>query len=47
MGADSKKRISIDIVWMIAQVFNANIDDLLNRDLTAPTKDLKKVISFV
>lgn len=47
IGVDSKKRISIDIVWMIAQIFNVNIDDLLNRDLTAPTKDLKKVVSFV
>jgi len=47
MGSESKKRISVDIVWMIAKLFYINIDDLLNRDLTAPTKDLKKVVSFV
>lgn len=47
MGTDSKKRISIDIVWMIAELFKVNIDDLLNRDLTAPTKDLKTVVDFV
>lgn len=47
MGTDSKKRISIDIVWMIAELFKVNVDDLLNRDLTAPTKDLKTVVNFV
>lgn len=47
MGAESKKRISIDIVWMIAELFKVNVDDLLNRDLTAPTKDLKTVVDFV
>lgn len=47
MGADSKKRISIDIVWMIAELFRVNVDDLLNRDLTAPNKDLKTVVDFV
>lgn len=47
MGTDSKKRISIDIVWMIAELFKVNIDDLLNRDLTVPTKDLKTVVDFV
>ncbi len=47
MGADSKKRISIDIVWMIASLFKVNIDDFLNRDLTAPTKDMKKVVAFI
>ena len=47
MGAESKKRISIDIVWMIAELFKVNVDDLLNRDLMAPTKDLKTVVDFV
>lgn len=47
MGADSKKRISIDIVWMIASLFKVNIDDFLNRDLATPTKDLKKVMAFI
>lgn len=47
LGRDSKKKMSIDVVWNIADLFNVNIDDLLNRDLTAPTGDMKKVIDFV
>ena len=47
IGNDSKRRLSVDVLWKIAELFHINIDDLLNRDLTAPTKDLKQVISFV
>lgn len=47
MGADSKKRLSVDIAWKIAKIFQVNMDDLLNRDLTAPTKDLKTAVDFV
>ena len=47
IGNESKRRLSVDILWKIAELFRVNIDDLLNRDLTAPTKDLKQVVSFV
>ena len=47
IGNESKRRLSVDILWKIAQLFRINIDDLLERDLTAPTKDLKQVVSFV
>lgn len=46
-GNESKRRLSVDSLWKIAELFRVNIDDLLNRDLTAPTKDLKQVVSFV
>lgn len=47
IGNESKRRLSVDILWKIAELFRVNIDDLLNRDLNAPTKDLKQVVSFV
>ena len=47
IGQDSKKRLSIDIAWEIADLFQINLDNLLNRDITTPTKDIKQVVSFI
>ena len=47
INPDSKKRLSIDIVWKIAEIFQVNIDDLVNRNLDSPTKDLKQVMDFL
>ena len=47
IGNESKRRLSVDILWKVAELFRVNIDDLLNRDLTAPTRDLRQVVSFV
>lgn len=47
LNEDSKKRISVDIVWKIALVFNVNIDDLINVDLGAPTKEILTVKDFI
>lgn len=47
MGKDAKKRLSIDVVCKIASMFNINMNDLLNTDLSAPTKDMKKVVDFI
>ena len=46
LGKDAKKKLSIDVVCKIANIFNVNLNDLLNRDLTAPTKDMKTVVDF-
>lgn len=46
-GEDSKKRLSIDVVWKIARAFNVNIDDLVNADLSEPTGQLKEMLDFV
>lgn len=32
VNPDSKKRLSVDIVWKISAVFQVNVDDLLNID---------------
>lgn len=47
LNEDSKKRISVDVVWKIALVFNVNIDDLINVDLGAPTKEILTVKDFI
>ncbi len=44
---DSKKRLSVDVVWQMCRVLNVNIDDFLNRDLSVPTKSLAEVLDFL
>ena len=47
MGKDSKKRLSIDIVWKIAKLFQINVSDLVNADIDPPVEALQPVIDFV
>ena len=47
IGNESKRRLSVDILWKVAELFRVNIDDLLNRDLTTPTRDLRQIVKFV
>lgn len=47
MGKDSKKRLSIDIVWKIARLFQINVSDLVNADIDPPAAALQPVIDFV
>lgn len=44
---DTKKKLSIDVVWKISKYFKVNIDSLVNGDLTEPAKDAKKVVDFI
>lgn len=46
VNPDSKKRLSVDIVWKISVIFQVNIDDLLNIDFQFPTQSLRDVIAF-
>ena len=46
MNPDSKKRLSVDIVWKISAVFQVNVDELLNIDFQVPTQSLSDVIAF-
>ena len=46
VNPDSKKRLSVDIVWKISAIFQVNVDDLLNLDFQVPTKSLCDVIAF-
>lgn len=47
VGTESKRKLSVDALWKIAGLFQINIDDLLKRDITSPTKDLKTVAEFL
>ena len=47
VGTESKRKLSVDALWKIAGLFQINIDDLVKRDITAPTKDLKAVAEFL
>lgn len=47
IGAESKRKLSVDALWKIAGLFQINLDDLVKRDITAPTKDLKAVAEFL
>ncbi len=46
VNPDSKKRLSVDIVWKISVIFQVNVDDLLNIDFLIPTQSLCDVIAF-
>lgn len=46
VNPDSKKRLSVDIVWKISAIFQVNVDDLLNIDFQVPTQSLSDVIAF-
>lgn len=46
VNPDSKKRLSVDIVWKISTVFQVNVDDLLNIDFQVTTQSLSDVIAF-
>ena len=46
VNPDSKKRLSVDIVWKISVIFQVNIDDLLSIDFQVPTQSLRDVIEF-
>ena len=46
VNPDSKKRLSVDIVWKISAIFQVNVDDLLNIDLQIPIQSLCDVIAF-
>lgn len=47
LGAEAKRRMSIDSVWKISELFQVNIDDLLTRDLSKPTESINLVIDFI
>ncbi|MBQ6132772.1 MAG: helix-turn-helix transcriptional regulator [Lachnospiraceae bacterium] len=44
---DSKKRLSIDIVRNLAELFHVNIDDLISRPLYGTSKDMETMIKFL
>ena len=43
----SGKKMSIDVVWKIARLFNVSLQDLLEKDLDAPTANRDLVSQFV
>lgn len=47
LGADAKRRMSIDSVWKISELFQVNMDDLLTRDLSKPTEAINPLIDFI
>lgn len=47
MGPDAKRRMSIDSVWKISELFSINIDDLLTRNLASPTEAIIPVVEFI
>ncbi len=47
MGPKAKKRLSVDVLVQIAEVFHVNINELVNRDYTAPVKSVSRVFSFL
>ena len=47
VNPESKKRLSVDIVWKICSIFEINIDDLLNRDFSLPEQTIVPVIEFL
>ena len=46
VNPDSKKRLSVDIVWKILVIFQVNVDDILNIDFQVPTQSLHDVIDI-
>lgn len=46
VNPNSKKRLSVDIVWKISAIFQVNVDELLNIDFQVPTQSLCDVIAF-
>lgn len=46
INPESKKRLSVDIVWKISEIFKVNVDTLLNTDLKVPTQSMNDVIAF-
>ena len=46
INPESKKRLSVDIVWKISEIFQVNVDTLLNIDIQVPTQSLNDVIAF-
>ena len=47
IGNESKRKLSVEALWKIAGLFQINIDDLIRRDISEPTKDLKTATSFI
>lgn len=47
VNPDSKKKLSIDVVWQIAKLFSVNMSDLLDRDLSEPPKTVIPVVKFI
>ena len=47
LNPESKKRLSVDIVWELAEFFDVSINDLLNRDLTLPAKGVEETVDFL
>lgn len=47
MGPKAKKRLSVDVLVQIADVFHVNINELINRDYNAPVKSVSRVFSFL
>ncbi len=47
LGTDAKKKLSIDVVCKMANLFQVNIESLLYSDFTEPVKDVKKVSKFL
>ena len=47
IAPDSGRRLSVDIVLRLSRLFNINMDDLLNTNISAPTKDLKQAVDFI
>ena len=47
INPESKKRLSIDVVWQISKLFSINMSDLLERDLKEPPKTVTPVVQFL
>lgn len=46
-GPESKRKLTADTLWKIAEILQTNIDDLLNKDISEPGRDLKTVYEFI
>lgn len=44
---DSKKKMSIDVVWKISKIFDIDIYSLISRDLSMPKKGIDLIADFV
>lgn len=45
--ADTKKKMSIDVVWKIAQLFEVGIKDLVSKDLSMPEHGMIMLTKFI
>ncbi len=46
-GEDAKRKLSIDVVWKIARLFEVDLNSFISTDLQAPSEDNDLVVRFL